>query len=224
MFESKATKERLQAEQAALELQKRTELLTLIQQQTAKQLNTALQPVYRELADTSLAIGSVKGALDVSRKDALSAASANVTLLMAANGRLHDRLSLLESRLVDLPSVFADSTAVMAAGIAQEFQSLRPALLVDLQADLAPIAGAVAVEVNRRLDALIDILDRPLEQMPSKVSAMLYRSILTRKGMAGDPVICDQCGTVFSSFADHCDNCLKRKDVMPASSFPEQET
>ena len=67
------------------------------------------------------------------------------------------------------------------------------------------------------------MLNQPLENMPSRVSTLFYTAILARKGMAGDPVICDQCGSVFSSYADHCDNCLRRKSDMPIESFPNLE-
>lgn len=75
-------------------------------------------------------------------------------------------------------------------------------------------------EVDRKFDRIMALLKEPLKEVPPSVELAYLKGILLRKGQAGDPVICDACGTVFSARRDSCDNCLKRKDKMGASSFP----
>lgn len=129
--------------------------------------------------------------------------------------------ALRDDLLAQMESLLAKNKQETQEQVSRDLWQLRQECLKAIREENAAGAFAIAASLEAKVNGLLAVLDKPLEQMPASVSRIFYQGILRKKGMAGDPVICDACGSVFSSFWDHCDNCLKRKADMPPSSFPE---
>jgi len=132
----------------------------------------------------------------------------------ARNAELLKRLDALEQivKRYDDKEIVADVRGVAALVADVVNGSITRGLLRVDSTIKQELAIASAAEKK-----LMDALEPP--RATRKAGTSRYMRILAEKGMAGSPVECDACGSIFSDRWPRCDKCGKSKEQMPPSCW-----